>query len=272
MRTATKTGKGPTSGKLHKAFVANLHGWNVYCVDSSEVRSVAKPDEEFGNFATQEEFPALIPKGEIWLGEKSFDEEGICFLSNALVRLQHKGRGASEKRAYDAGIEAEQKLREALSGLKYRDGRPHRRVPENIYHEQYITLDDPQFSIEVWRVDGNLVRCFYKTDYTEGGHGYVYPWVPKGQIWLESGLDEWELPFIVSHEYLELRLMRDRGLQYDKAHEICSQVEFDLRKGRGAKSLLSASRREMQKHDLPGITEEDVFEYILSAYVQARTH
>lgn len=268
MKAQAKQNKRPPSAKLHKAFVATFQGWNVYCVDSSEVRSVAKPDEEFGNFATQEEFADLIPPGEIWLGEKSFDKEGICFLANALVRLQHKARGANEKRAYQAGIEAEQKLRETLNGLKFRDGQPHRRIPEEIYHERYITLDDPQFSVEVWRVDGNLLRCYYKTDYTEGGHGYVYPWVPKQQIWLESGLDEWELPFIVSHEYLELRLMRDRGLEYDKAHEICSRVEFDLRKGRGAKALLSPGRRELQKRDLPGLASEEVFEYVVQHYLK----
>ncbi len=113
-----------------------------------------------------------------------------------------------------------------------------------------------------------MLRCYYKTDYTEGGHGYVYPWVPKQQIWLESGLDEWELPFIVSHEYLELRLMRDRGLEYDKAHEICSRVEFDLRKGRGAKTLLSPGRRELQKRDLPGLASDEVFEYVVQHYLK----
>ena len=44
-----------------------------------------------------------------------------------------------------------------------------------------------------WRlVDGNVVRCTYKTDYTEGGHGQVYPWVPKREIWVEKALDRTE--------------------------------------------------------------------------------
>lgn len=42
--------------------------------------------------------------------------------------------------------------------------------------------------IEVWRIDGHLVRCYYKTDYTEGGHGYVYPWCPRNEIWIEKDI------------------------------------------------------------------------------------
>src|SRR5438067_959895 len=98
-------------------------------------------------------------------------------------------------------------------------------------HKKFIASHDGWhvYSIDDWLVDGNMVRSLYKTDYTEGGHGYVYRWVPKQEIWVEKDLDRWELPFIVSHEYLELRLMRDLGIEYDKAHEICSKVEFDLR-------------------------------------------
>ena len=87
-------------------------------------------------------------------------------------------------------------------------------MPPRIYVEQYITLPDPDGpggEVTVWLVDGAVVRDLYKTDYTEGGHGYVYPWVPKPEIWVEATLERAELPFIVAHEYLERLLMRDAG-------------------------------------------------------------
>lgn len=268
MATAATRKSTGSRHKLKKRFVMTHDEWDIYTVDASVVRNVARHDEEFGNFATQEEFKDLIPAGEIWLGEKSFAREGICFLANALTRLSSKQRGASEERAYDAGIAAERELRERLTGLKFRDGKPHSRPPEEIYVDQYAALDDHQFSIDVWRIDGRLVRCFYKTDYTEGGHGYVYPWVPKRQIWVEEGIDAWELPFVVSHEYIELRLMRDVGLDYDRAHSICSKMEFELRKGGGAKPLLAPGRRSLRKGDLARITGEEIFEYVLKTYLK----
>jgi hypothetical protein len=254
--------------KLHKRFVATHEGWHVYSVDASALRTIAQPDEEFGNFATCEEFPDLIPKGEIWLGEKNLDKEGVFFIANALTRVHETQKGSSEDRAYTAGLNVERRLRERLTGLKFRGGKPHKRVPSIVYVEPYITLPDIKFPIEVWLVDGNVVRSLYKTDYTEGGHGYVYRWVPKGEIWIEKDLDRWELPYILCHEYLELRLMRDEGIDYDRAHDICSKVEFKLRKGKGAKPLLAPGRRRLMKKDLHNLTGDEVLRYAVKTYLK----
>jgi hypothetical protein len=80
-------------------------------------------------------------------------------------------------------------------------------------------------------------------------------------------VDRRELPFIVSHEYLERRLMRDEGIDYDTAHEICSRVEFDLRKARGATPLLASGQRKIHKKDLARLTSDEVFEYVLRTHV-----
>jgi len=253
--------------KLHKKRVLSHADYTVYSVNGFAVRNVAQPDEEFGNFAMRDEFPNLIPRAEIWISEKLAPKEGVFFIANALTQLARQAAGATDQ-AYDDGLEVERQLREKLNGVAFRDGKPHKHVPEAIYLEHYLTLPDPQGPVEVWLVDGNLVRSYYKTDYTEGGHGYVYPWVPRPQIWVEDGVDHREVPFIVSHEYLERRLMRDEGLGYDHAHEICSKAEFRLRKCEGATSLLTGGHHKLSKTDLPRVTGEEVFKYILDTYVR----
>ena len=268
MAVIVQNGKRRSPPKLNKHFIVNHEGWDVYSVDASVVRNIALPDEEFGNFAIHEEFPGLIPKGEIWVGEKNLNREGIFFIANALKRMKAKKEGMPDEKAYTAGLNVERSLREKLTALKFRAGRPHKRVPSELYVDRYITLLDTKFAIEVWVVDGSMVRSLYKTDYTEGGHGYVYRWVPKQEIWVEMDLDRWELPFIVSHEYLELRLMRDEGIDYDTAHEICSKVEFKLRKGRGLKPLLAPGRRRLSKTDLPKLTGDKVLDYVVKHYVR----
>ena len=131
-----------------------------------------------------------------------------------------------------------------------------------------MTLADERFPIDVWLVDGNMIRSLYKTDYTEGGHGYVYQWCPKDEIWIEEDTQRGEIPFLVAHEYLELRLMRDEKLEYDEAHEICSKVEFKLRLNEGIKPLLAPGRRKLSKADLPKLTSEEVFAYLLRYYLK----
>jgi hypothetical protein len=172
--------------------------------------------------------------------------------------------------AYAAGLNVERFLRHRWDALRYRGGRPHKRVPEAIYDQHYLTLPDPEFSIEVWLVKGSVVRSLYKSDYTEGGHGYVYPWVPKGQIWVETTLDRRELPLVIAHEYIELRLMRDTGMEYDPAHETAAKVEYKLREGRGLDPLLVLGRRKLRKVDLPRLTSAEVFKYVLRHYVKKK--
>jgi hypothetical protein len=237
-------------------------------VNAYAVSDAAQPDEEFGNFATQKEFRNLIPKGEVWLSEKTVEPEGLFFMADAMMWLKQEAHGVPEERAYTAGLNVERFLRERIDGIKFRAGRPHKRVPPEIYVEHYATLPDVKFPVDVWVIDAGLVRSLYKTDYTEGGHGYVYRWVPKGEIWIEHTLDHRELPFIVAHENLELRLMRDAKLDYDTAHEICSKVEFKLRKNEPIKLFLAPGRRKMTKADLPRLTSEDFFEYVVKHYVE----
>jgi hypothetical protein len=253
--------------KLNKRRVLTHTEYTVYAVNGYAVRNVARPDEEFGNFATSDEFPDLIPKGEIWISEKLAAREGVYFIANALVRLARQAAGATD-RAEEDGLEAERLLRERVTGRAFRDGKPHERVPDDLYLEEYATLPDPIGPVRVWVIRGDLARDYYKTDYTEGGHGYVYPWVPEPEIWIEDGVDRRELPFIVCHEYLERRLMRDAKLDYDRAHEICSAVEFDLRKARGPTKLLTGGRRKFGKAHLPRLVRPEVFEYALARHTR----
>jgi hypothetical protein len=104
----------------------------------------------------------------------------------------------------------------------------------------------------------------------EGGHGYVYPWVPRGEIWVERDLDEAEVPFILAHEYTELRLMRDAGMSYDRAHEASSRVEFDLRKPPTRAAFPGFGRRRPGKADLPHLTAPEYFEYVTRHYLRGR--
>jgi hypothetical protein len=253
--------------KLRKHRVLSHEDYTVYSVNGFAVRNAARPDEEFGNYAMQEEFPDLIPKGEIWISEKLAAKEGVFFIAAALTRLSRQAAGATDK-AYDDSLEVERALREKINGVEFRDGKPHKQVPAAIYLEPYTTLPDPQGPVKVWLIDGNLARSYYKTDYTEGGHGYVYPWVPRPEVWVEDGVDRREMPFIVCHEYTERRLMRDEGLDYDTAHAICSKVEFDLRKARGATPLLTGGHRKLHKKDLPRLVSDEVFQYVLRNYVR----
>jgi hypothetical protein len=246
--------------------ITKQRGYRVFTVDAFEVRCCTRHDEEFTNFAIHSDFPNLIPRGEIWVDERTFEAEGLFCLVDALVHLKKLEEGLPEEEAYAAGVAAERALREAMTGLKYRGGKPHRRRPADVYVGEYLTLPDPAGPIAARLVDGCLVRCLYRTDYVEGGHGHVYPWVPKREIWLEHGVAAKELPFVLAHEYTELRLMRDDGLEYGPAHAIAAKVEFALREGDSLGGLLTTHGRPLTKADLPKLAGEALYEAVKRCY------
>ena len=117
--------------------------------------------------------------------------------------------------------------------------------------------------MQVWLVKGSLVRSFYKTDYTEGGHGYVYPWVPKGEIWVEHDLSPGGTPLRPGPRVPELRLMRDKGLGYDRAHEI--MPGWSSPSARGTAPCRSSARKgtNSRSADLPRLTSPEFFRYVV---------
>ncbi len=252
--------------KLNKKRLFVHADYTAFTVNGFAVRNASQPDEEFGSFATHDEFSDVIEKHAVWISEKLAPKEGLFFLANALTYLARQAAGATDK-AYDDAIAVERTLRERINGIEYRNGQPHKQIPDSIYLDEYLTLPDPKGPVTVRLVDGNLVRSYYKTDYTQGGHNFVYPWVPKSQIWVEDGVDHREIHFIVCHEYLERRLMRDKDLGYDYAHDIASQLEFDLRKGQGLTPLMTSGQRKINKGDLPKLTTDEVFAFVLKTYL-----
>lgn len=88
--------------------------------------------------------------------------------------------------------------------------------------------------VAVWLVDGIKIRGGLKAgdiDFTMGGQGYRYLYVPENEIWIDnSNAHRGDLEPVIWHEYLERHLMRG-GMGYDDAHALASGLEATLREG-----------------------------------------
>jgi hypothetical protein len=59
---------------------------------------------------------------------------------------------------------------------------------------------DLESGIKVWIMNGRLVRSVFDIDFTEGGHDYVYEFVPANEVWIDDAVEEPERPFVLLHE------------------------------------------------------------------------
>jgi hypothetical protein len=88
-------------------------------------------------------------------------------------------------------------------------------------------LDIP---VKIYLVDGEAVRCDH-IEFTMGGHGYVYDYIPKNEIWIDENLKDKsdDMEATIKHEMFEVRKMRDEGLTYEEAHELANAMEKEVR-------------------------------------------
>jgi len=212
---------------VDKKFMKDYQGYKVYLVDEYAIRDMSRQLQEFTNFGTSEQFPDLIPEDEIWVSDSYDDEEVRFYLETAASYKNLVKTGMPYGRAYNIAIGREKALREkrrnTVGGCPWKtDEKPWR---NDLYLEKMGDVN----GVEVWLVDGDVVRDCFKTDFVEGGHGYVYPWVPNNEIWLEDSIDPPERMTVLLHEYVELVKMRDDGWDYPEAHDLAGQKEFEYR-------------------------------------------
>lgn len=83
--------------------------------------------------------------------------------------------------------------------------------------------------LEVVLVDGTHVRDHYDSDFSQGGNGYRYRFIPRGEIWVDEQISREEWSLIAFHECTEAELMRG-GASYDRAHAQAKRLEDDARR------------------------------------------
>lgn len=202
--------------------VASYGDHHFIIVDDELIRDSSLKFQEFGLFATCLDFPTLIPKHEVWISLSINRVEFDAFKVNALAQLRAVKSIVNFGDVYNIGLKAERAFRSKRINKD-----------EVLYHRHYCSID--YSSLDVWLVNGKFVRDHFKIDFVEGGHDIVYDFVPGGEIWVESGLSESEIPVIILHEYVERQLMLKQDLPYHEAHSIAANVEFRWRHrlGRG---------------------------------------
>jgi hypothetical protein len=77
-------------------------------------------------------------------------------------------------------------------------------------------------------VDGEMLRNNVDIDFTQGGNGARYGYVPRAELWVDECLGEGDRWPTLLHELIEDHLMI-LGRSYEDAHEEASAFEMSFR-------------------------------------------
>lgn len=195
----------------------------VWVVDGSYIRS--HRDEEFTNFGQHYRYP-YIPANELWIDRAAKHDERKFFIDHLLVehRLMAKGVPYDEALAKADRAERKERRRSGDVGRLTHHGRT---LPDgkNVHERLWQRL---RSGLSVWIVSGRLVRSVFDIDFTEGGHDYVYEFVPGNEVWIDDAIEEPERGYVLLHELHERNRMA-KGWPYNKAHTESSRLEYRCR-------------------------------------------
>lgn len=186
----------------------------VAFVDAYKIRQTL--DTDFNVIHTHETDPTqyspkfYIPKGEVWIDHR-FKKEAKYLLKVELDWFAAKNGPYHE-------------LREKVNALVRKNGKP----------PKFIRKSSKKDDLMIRYVDGSIIRRYIDPQFVCGGHGLVYDYVPKGEIWVDVLMDKRDIGPVTTHEITEYRLMQD-GLDYDRAHDFATVAEKIVRMEHGAK-------------------------------------
>lgn len=217
-RVASSTNKLPYIKKIDER--GNLQVW---VVDGSYIRSHI--DEEFTNFGQHYSF-SYIPKNELWIEQETKTDERRFFIDHLLVEHRLMSQGVPYDKALEEADRVERKERRRAGdvGLLTHHGK---QLPDGkeVHQRLWKKLEN---GLSVWIANGRLVRSVFDIDFTEGGHNYVYEFVPENEVWIDDAIEEKERGYVLLHELHERNRMAS-GWSYNKAHAESSRLEYRCR-------------------------------------------
>jgi len=200
--------------------IEDIGQYSVWLVDGQYVRKTI--NENFVEYDHHYNHKK-VPKNELWIDEESNPEEWKFFINHMFVELGMLKVGENYNDAIAKADSFEKKERGAeleknrLGWLK----KNKKELMEKVYKK---FLSHYSGMVNVWLVDGKLVRDFFLVDYAEGGHDKVYAFIPKNEIWIDEALADDEIDYIVLHELHE-RFLMSQGKKYSEAHKRATLVE-----------------------------------------------
>jgi hypothetical protein len=195
----------------------------IWLVDGAYIRGHV--DEEFVNFGQHYRYP-YIPVNEFWIDREAELDERKFFIDHLLVEHRLMSAGMPYEKALPRADQVERRERRRAGDVSLLNHHV-RTLPDltEVHERLWKKLEN---GVSVWIVNGRLVRSVFDIDFTEGGHDYVYKFVPENEVWIDNDIVEMERDYILLHELHERNLMA-RGILYNQAHAASSRLEYFCR-------------------------------------------
>jgi hypothetical protein len=217
-------------GGVYRYSMGKTDNYNVWIVDGNQVR--LKIFSSFLYGGNEQRYP-FNPKGEIWIDNAISCEEYYLTLVHELNERHLMAKfGWKYITAHDSSLSLEQTIRHSneeicraheaslkkvsatdFSNIKEIRGISDSIQIQNIYRVPMGTRE----GINIWIVDGYMVRKNIYPDFGFSGNDLSYHFIPEKEIWIDGQVTCEETEYSISTELKERQLMA-AGKSYDDAY------------------------------------------------------
>lgn len=202
-------------------------------VNGYDIRNTV--DTNFAGYSTHD-YHHMVPPGELWI-EDCLKAELKLILNLLQVETASCSRAVAEARngtghsltlqeRHRAESKGFAEARKKLTIEALRRGKP----------PTFTNRTEKKGSLTIAYVDGRIVRAYLDPYFFLGGHHFVYPYIPKSEVWIDARSDREDQPFTLIHELKERTLMA-RGMDYPSSHDYALAEERYYRRKKGVASF-----------------------------------
>lgn len=216
---------------LYRFYSGERNGFHIWIVDGEFVRRNYFDEFVYGGNGERYTF---IPQNEIWIDNSISAAEFEYTLQHEINEfLLMKNFQMTYYDAHDSSLMLEQKLRhddflrcrkkeEVLKPVGTIDFDSVKEIPslpdriklKNIYKAFIKKLD----SIEVWIVDGGVIRREIYPDFGYSGNDLAYSFIPHLEIWIDDAISCQQMEYSIQLELVERQKLSEK-FSYDEAYE-----------------------------------------------------
>jgi hypothetical protein len=226
---------------VYRYYMGKVDNYNIWIVDGNQVRLNIFSSFLYGG--NEQRYP-FNPKGEIWIDNAISCEEYYLTLAHELNERHLMAKfGWKYITAHDSSLSLEQTIRHSnekicreheaslkkVSPTDYGNIKEIRGIPDSIQIQNiYRVPVGNREGIDIWIVDGYMVRKNIYPDFGFSGNDKSYHFIPPKEIWIDGQVSCDETEYSISTELKERELM-ETGKSYDDAYSDAIDITLKQR-------------------------------------------
>jgi hypothetical protein len=226
---------------VYRYYMGRVQNYNIWIIDGNQVR--LKIFSSFLYGGNEQRYP-FNPKGEIWIDNAISCEEYYLTLAHELNERHLMAKfGWQYITAHDSSLSLEQTIRHSNeeicrtheASLKkviptdYDNIKEIKRLPDSIRLQNIYRIPaGTREGIDIWIVDGYMVRKNIYPDFGFSGNDLSYHFIPPKEIWIDGQVTCEETEYSIATELNERKLL-EKGKSYDDAYSDAIDMTTKLR-------------------------------------------